>query len=190
MAGRSRADLGDEVRELASEAKVWSSALASLASSRRVLPDPGRLLYTVTTNDGPKVSRLVSVELDAPQVAHTLNPPDVPTLLVGRHRSADGSRIACTGRKLHDSGYGHYYLVDLTSPEPMSVDLADRLLPEEALLGSGFSPSGRQFFVDVGGPFDNFTGVIMVPLDPLADAVMISEPGEGGHYFKLLPPGD
>ena len=97
------------------------------------LPDPGRLIYFVTTSVEPRVDRIVSVELAAPHVTRTLNPPEVVLLLRKMLHSADGSRIAYRGGA---SGHYGYHFVDLASPEP-TFGRPQRPAPARRIFGGG-----------------------------------------------------
>ena len=87
-----------------------------------------------------------------------------------------------------DDGWVLHY-VDLTDPDLASNPLDD-LAPIPELLWSDFSASGRQFFVSLGeadAQAQNPLGVAMIPLDPLADAVLLSDPDERGFFVHVAP---
>ncbi|MFZ6178258.1 TolB family protein [Nannocystis pusilla] len=151
----------------------------------RFLPDPNRMVYFTTNLTEPHVSTIASVEFDAPQVAHTLNIPAITSIINAVHASADGARIVYSGRKSGEQP--EHVLVDFSGDAPVMVSLADSLPPSSQPTWQGFSPSGRHFFIDLGFPGES-EGIVMVPLDPVADAVMISEPGEGAQFFNVAPP--
>ncbi|MCY0987936.1 hypothetical protein OV203_50505 [Nannocystis sp. ILAH1] len=145
----------------------------------KFLHDSERLVYF--TNE-----RIVSATIDGPSVTHTLNPPEVDSLISSVHQSADGSQIVFSNIPVVN--HTELFHVHLATPEPAAIALAD-FLPAGRPLWQGFSPSGRQFFVSLG--VDSFTGpmsVAMIPLDPLAEAVVLSEPGERGYFLHIVPP--
>jgi hypothetical protein len=144
----------------------------------RFLHDPGRVVYFTG-------KRIVSATIDGPPVTRTLNPPGIDSLINAVHQSADGSQIVFSNVPVPN--HTELFHVDLSVPEPVAVALAD-FLPPGNPLWQGFSPGGRQFFVSLDdGPVLNPVGVAMIPLDPLADAVMLSEPGERGYFLDVVP---
>lgn len=145
----------------------------------KFLHDSERLVYFTNR-------RIVSATLDGPSVTHTLNPPGVDSLVHSVHQSADGLQIVFSN--VPDVNHTELFYVHLATPEPAAIALAG-VLPAGRPLWQGFSPTGRQFFVSLGG--NSFTGpmsVAMIPLDPLADAVVLSEPGERGYFLDIVPP--
>jgi hypothetical protein len=145
----------------------------------RFLHDSERVVYFTDR-------RLVSATIDGPSVTHTLNPPGVDSLISSVHQSADGSQIVFTNVPVVN--HIELFYVDLAAPEPAAIALAAFLPPGDPLW-QGFSPSGRQFFVSLGGNLSTDPkSVAMIPLDPLADAVVLSEPGERGYFLQIVPP--
>lgn len=152
----------------------------------RFLPGSGRMVYFTSTLAEPYAGTIAAIELGAPLSARTLNAPGVTSVLNAVHASADGSRIVYSGRAAGEQD--NYFFADLSDPESEPVNLTGSLSPSSRPLWAGFSPSGRHFFMDLDSSGSIGGEVVMVPLDPVADAVTLSEPGERAAFFQVLPP--
>ena len=151
------------------------------------LRDPGHAVYFAHTPTEPARARLVRTTLDGSANEQTLSPPIFDAMIDSVKESADGSRLVYSARGVDDGWVLHY--VDLTDPDLASNPLDD-LAPIPELLWSDFSASGRQFFVSLGeadAQAQNPLGVAMIPLDPLADAVLLSDPDERGFFVHVAP---
>lgn len=152
------------------------------------LRDPDHVVYFAHTPTEPAQARLVRATVEGPTNNQTLSPPLFDAMIDSVKESADGSRLVYSAHSV-DIGWGLHY-VDLTDPELVSNNLGD-LVPIPNPLWSDFSASGRQFFVSLGQPdaqAQNPLGVAMIPLDPLADAVLLSDPDERGFFVSVAPP--